>query len=67
MTLGKYLIFSLAVFLAGLTVLYLGVNRAPFRQAPPPSGHPMKQHGQVPLNKNNDMLFCQRLTSLTEI
>lgn len=62
MTLGKYLIVALAVFFAGLTVLYFGVNRPPFRQAP--SGAPM-QHGQVLTDKSAGMLFSQQSELLT--
>lgn len=47
MSLGKYLLWALIFFIAGLTVLYSGVNRAPFRQAPPMS-NPAQQHVLVP-------------------
>jgi hypothetical protein len=47
MSLGKYILLALSFFIVGLAVLYLGVNRAPFRQAPPMT-HPAKQHGQAP-------------------
>lgn len=37
MTLQKFFIIGLLVFLLGLTALYTGINRAPFREA---GGHP---------------------------
>lgn len=33
----KFLIFALILFFLGITVLYSGINRAPFRQAEPGS------------------------------
>ena len=45
MTLKKFLVVALVIFLAGLAGLYGGINRAPFRQGDP--GH-HQQHGHAP-------------------
>lgn len=45
MTLERYTVFAIGLFLAGIVILYSGFNRAPFRQTPN-HGHPT-QHGQL--------------------
>ena len=50
MTVGRYLIVAIVVFLIGLTALHAGVNRPPFRQAPQQE-HTGKQHGAAPVEK----------------
>lgn len=58
MTLGRYMVFAIVFFLAGLMALYVGVNRVPFRQAPQPE-RPAKQHGQAPLDRiTAGKIFC---------
>lgn len=45
MTLQRYTVFAIVLFLLGASILYSGFNRAPFRQAPN-HAHPA-QHGQL--------------------
>jgi hypothetical protein len=49
MTLQRFLIVGLVIFLLGLAALYTGINRAPFRQGEP--GHNQK-HGSSSLQFN---------------
>lgn len=37
MKLEKFLVFALLLFFLGITALYTGINRVPFRQAEPGS------------------------------
>lgn len=45
MTLERYTVFAIVLFLLGVFILYSGFNRAPFRQTPNHE-HPA-QHGQL--------------------
>lgn len=45
MTLERYTVFAIVLFLLGVFILYSGFNRAPFRQTPNHQ-HPA-QHGQL--------------------
>lgn len=67
MTLGRYIVLAAILFLAGIIILFTGINRAPFRQAPPPA-HPAKQHGQVLMDGTPaGKLLCRQETDLTPI
>lgn len=50
MTLERYTVFAIVLFLLGSFILYSGFNRAPFRQTPA-HGHPA-QHGQLLPDQN---------------
>lgn len=49
MSLERFFIGALVVFLLGLGVLYSGVNRAPFRDHNPGSHHP-HTHSVLPVD-----------------
>ncbi|WP_371379567.1 hypothetical protein [Sporomusa aerivorans] len=55
MSLKKFLISALIVFLAGVAILYSGANRAPFRQHNPNGPHP-QTHSAAPLSAGTNYL-----------
>ncbi|SEO85702.1 hypothetical protein [Propionispora vibrioides] len=58
MTLGRYFIVAAIIFFIGLTALYVGVNRPPFRQTPQQE-HTGNHHGTAPTEKTTaDETLC---------
>ncbi len=55
MSLNKFLIGALILFLVGIGILYSGANRAPFREHNPNGQHP-QTHSVVPFNSGNKNL-----------